>query len=140
MEVFILPGYNDDPRELDAIGEALRRIKPALVDLNTLDRPGTVGNLIKPSNGELAAIIERWHDLPVRIISKVGVKAIAPLNDRNYHNRILETVRRRPSTLDDLVQGLGLDRARLEELCAKLVADGSMKETTGERGTFYQIV
>lgn len=38
LEIFILPGYNNSPDELDRLKKAILQIKPDRVQLNTLDR------------------------------------------------------------------------------------------------------
>ena len=40
-EVLIVPGTNDTSQELELLKEALEKIKPDLVQIGTLDRPGT---------------------------------------------------------------------------------------------------
>jgi len=41
VEVLIVPGINDTPEELKSLQEALGKIKSDLVQIGTLDRPGT---------------------------------------------------------------------------------------------------
>lgn len=41
LEIFIVPGINDKEKELRLFKEAIARIRPDKVQLNTLDRPGT---------------------------------------------------------------------------------------------------
>ena len=45
LEVFIVPGLNDTLAELTALKQAIAKIAPDRVQLNTLDRPGTVNNI-----------------------------------------------------------------------------------------------
>lgn len=61
LEIFIIPGYNDNPKELDSLKDAILKIKPDIVQLNTLDRPGTVEKLRAASNAELQKIIDYWN-------------------------------------------------------------------------------
>jgi len=60
LEIFILPGYNDDKKELWALKKAILKIKPNLVQLNILDRPGTVPGLRGATRQELQRIIDFW--------------------------------------------------------------------------------
>lgn len=41
LEIFLVPGINDNEKELHLFKEAIKKIKPDKVQLNTLDRPGT---------------------------------------------------------------------------------------------------
>jgi len=55
LEIFILPGVNDTPKELNALRQIILSIDPEMVQLNTLDRPGTVSHIrpatpVEPKN------------------------------------------------------------------------------------------
>lgn len=69
LEVFILPGYNDAPYELTAIKNAILRIQPNKIQINTLDRPGTVPGLRSATREELMRIIDFWNLPDVEIIA-----------------------------------------------------------------------
>jgi len=45
LEIFILPDYNDSDNELYELKKWIIKINPDLIQLNTLDRPGTVQGL-----------------------------------------------------------------------------------------------
>ncbi len=45
LEIFILPGYNDSENELSALKKVIEKMIPDSVQLNTLDRPGSVAYL-----------------------------------------------------------------------------------------------
>jgi len=64
-----LKGYNDSKNELDLLKNAILKINPDSVQLNTLDRPGTVAGLIPLSKNELQEIIDYWNLPHVEIIS-----------------------------------------------------------------------
>ena len=69
MEVMILPGYNDDPENLEALKNALKRIRTDKIQLNTLDRPGSIERL-KPAPKEfLEGIVSQWNMDNVEIIA-----------------------------------------------------------------------
>lgn len=65
LEVFILPGYNDHISELTALKDAILRIRPDRVQLNTLDRPGTIPGLIRQPG-------KNWRGSPASGISTVS--------------------------------------------------------------------
>ncbi len=70
LEIFLLPGYNDDQKNLEALKEAAMSINPQRIQLNTLDRPGTVEGLHPMSmerlEGDFCILSEwsRWRLLP----------------------------------------------------------------------------
>ena len=69
LEVFILPGYNDNDDELMKLKKAILKIKPDSVQLNTLDRPGNVTNLRSATRNELQRVKDFWEINNVEIIS-----------------------------------------------------------------------
>ncbi|PID92407.1 MAG: radical SAM protein [Bacteroidetes bacterium] len=139
LEIFILPGFNDDEKNLLALQDAIALIKPDRVQLNTLDRPGAVKGLYPASIGQLEAIRARFGGDNVEII--------APPEDRNkamaYRNDteavILETISRRPCTLNDLHHILGLHVNEINKYLGVLEAGQRIETVEEERGLFYQI-
>jgi wyosine [tRNA(Phe)-imidazoG37] synthetase (radical SAM superfamily) len=102
MEVFILKGVNDGDADLAALQSALRRIRPDRVQLNTLDRPPAYAGVESADFALLEGIRRRWSDLPVEIIKRAGRREEIPAFSLNLENSLLNTIRRRPLTLDDL--------------------------------------
>ena len=139
MEVLILPGYNDDNENLSAIKEVLQKINPHRIQLNTLDRPGTVKGLRAATTAELNGISKEWGLKQVEII--------APPEDRqkkkSYHTDIesviLETISRRPCTLGDLEKILGMLINEINKYLGAMEETGKIETVEQDRGTFYQI-
>lgn len=102
LEVFLLKGYNDSKTELDLLKNAIVKINPDSIQLNTLDRPGTVADLIPLSKVELQEIVDYWN-LPVaEIIASAPERTAIESYSGDIETAILETIARRPCTLDDL--------------------------------------
>ncbi|MBF0205041.1 MAG: radical SAM protein, partial [Desulfamplus sp.] len=47
LEILILPGFNDKKNDIEALKQACYRIKPDVIQLNTLDRPGCLPTLVQ---------------------------------------------------------------------------------------------
>ncbi len=60
LEIFILPGYNNSEEKLTELKKAIIKIKSDSIQLNTLDRPGTVSNLKGAIKEELQEIVDFW--------------------------------------------------------------------------------
>jgi wyosine [tRNA(Phe)-imidazoG37] synthetase (radical SAM superfamily) len=56
LEIFIIPGMNTTEKELTALREAILRIHPDRVQLNTLDRPGTEDWVLPAEQDEMERI------------------------------------------------------------------------------------
>jgi wyosine [tRNA(Phe)-imidazoG37] synthetase (radical SAM superfamily) len=70
LEIFIVPGVNDTAEEITALKKLLSMIRPAKVQLNSLDRPGTVPETPKASLALLQKIQEDLKPLPVEILGQ----------------------------------------------------------------------
>ncbi|HTN68671.1 MAG TPA: radical SAM protein [Dysgonamonadaceae bacterium] len=139
LEVFLLKGYNDSLEELDLLKEAILKIKPDSVQLNTLDRPGTVKGLVALTNAELQKVIDDW-DLP-------NIEIIAPATDRtdvdsystDIEGTILNTIARRPCTLGDLHQILGIHVNEINKYLGTLELNNKIRSIELDRGVFYEL-
>lgn len=139
LEVLILPGYNDDIDNLTALKESLVKIKPDRIQLNTLDRPGTIKNLIPASKTDLEQIVHFWKMNNVEII----IPAIERKDVKSYRtdveNAILETLSRRPCTIHDLEKILGIHMNEINKYLGILEDEDKIDTTRQERGIFYQL-
>ena len=139
MEVLILPGYNDDMDNIHALKEALLKIKPDRIQINTLDRPGTVEGLRAATSAELEKIVRYWNLENVEIIAPVQERQDMKSYRTDVENTILETLTRRPCTLADLEKILGLHINEINKYLSVLEESGSIETTNQERGVFYQL-
>ncbi len=137
LEVFILPGYNDSPEELAALGEAISRIKADKIQLNTLDRPGTVEGLRSATEEKLQNIINLWGFPDSEIIaSSISRKSVLSYKG-DTENTILETITRRPCTLEDLQSILGLHINEINKYLSTMENEGKITTRHENRGIFY---
>jgi wyosine [tRNA(Phe)-imidazoG37] synthetase (radical SAM superfamily) len=139
LEVFILPGVNDTPEELTALRAAILSIDPEMVQLNTLDRPGTVSH-IRPATPEELARVKAFLDMDIiQIIAKVPDKKNTG-QQRDMVSAVLETIHRRPCTREDLVAILNADPHQMDILLGALEAEGRIEARQQARGVFYQTI
>jgi len=138
LEVFILPGYNDHPEELLEIKKAILQIKPDSIQLNTLDRPGTIHGLRGATRNELQGIIDFWEIPGVEIISAAPDRKNIHSYRTDIESAILQTISRRPCTLKDLSMILGKHVNEINKYLDVLEAEGKIKTIEQDRGIFYQ--
>jgi len=138
LEIFIVPGINDAPEDITALKNALARIRPERIQLNSLDRPGTVPGLEAATRTrllELAAALERPN---VEIISRANLSdAGTDVPEPEAEKRILVTVLRRPSTADDLALSSGLKPEQLELLLHDMLVRGQLVNRVIDGNLFY---
>ncbi len=140
LEIFIIPGYNDNREELDSLKESILKIKPDTVQLNTLDRPGTVRNIRSASNIELQKIVDYWNLENVVVIASAPSRKKIKSYREDTESAILETIARRPCTLIDLSQILGKHINEVNKYLDVLESEKKITTIEQDRGLFYKIV
>ncbi|MCD4720368.1 MAG: radical SAM protein [Desulfobacula sp.] len=138
LEILILPTINDSIKELQLLKDAIIKINPDKVQLNTLDRPGTVNNLRPANKAELQQIVNFWDFTNAEIIASVPERKDMKSYREDTENAILETISRRPCTLNDLSKILGIHINEVNKYLGVLEDDGKIETNRQERGVFYQ--
>jgi wyosine [tRNA(Phe)-imidazoG37] synthetase (radical SAM superfamily) len=139
LEVFILPGYNDDRENITALKAILEKIRPEKIQVNTLDRPGVLKDLKPATYEQLKNIITFWGFDNAEIISSVAQRKEVKSFRTDTENAILQTISRRPCTLADLADILGLHENEVNKYLSTLETDGHIIPERLERGIFYKI-
>ena len=142
LEVFILPGINDNDSDLLLLKKAIEKINPDKVQLNTLDRPGTKSDINPASKSDLERVKEIIGFDNMEIIAKIDKnrKANQQTQAKDIKTAIIKTINRRPCTKQDLVQLLGIEAQILEKYLNMLEQEKIITGTTRERGVFYNTV
>ncbi len=140
LEVFISGGINDSKEELEKIRNAVTEIAPTRIQLNSLDRPPAYPGTKPAEHDLLEKIVRDWKDLPVEIIKRVKTRKEIPSFSKNLENSILNTIVRRPLTIDDLMTLTGKNRLELLKYLDVLEKEKKVKpEIVGDR-IFYSPV
>jgi wyosine [tRNA(Phe)-imidazoG37] synthetase (radical SAM superfamily) len=139
LEVFIVPGVNDTKQELIGLRQAIEKIEPDRIQLNTLDRPGPVASVRAASRQELEDILYFWQLANAEIIAKAPQRKQLLAYRNDVESAILETIARRPCTLPDLINILGLHVNEINKYLDVLEADKKIKVFKQDRGFFYKI-
>ena len=140
LEILVLKAFNDSWLELEKIKKAILQINPDRVQLNTLDRPGTVSGLSPLSTIELQEIVDFWNLPNVEIIASPQKRTNIDSYKGDIETAILETIARRPCTLDDLHNFLGIHINEINKYLGVLENENRITKEFLERGTFYKPV
>ena len=139
LETLIIPGYNDHQEDLIQLKEAYLKIKPDRIQLNTLDRPGAIQNIRSATVKELQKIKDFLAPINVEIIAASSQRKKIASYRQDIESTILETVYRRPCTLNDLSTILGIHINELNKYLDVLEGDQKIETIRQDRGVFYQI-
>lgn len=143
VEVFIVPGINDSADELSRFKEALSRIVKARrastrVQLNSLDRPGTVEDVPIAAPGRLYEIAEALFPLPVEIISRSAVSPSAVALSKNAEETLMSALRRRPMTIEEIAVLMGVTINQSASLLDRLSREGKVSARPVSGQVFYR--
>lgn len=139
LEVFIVPGINDSQDELEKIKQVCIDIHPAKVQLNSIDRPGTEDWVSGVEEEDRLRIVDVFNPVSVEWISKPAV-ARTNISTQDTSAQIIEILKRRPSTMEDLESVLDIKRTELRSLVNKMLKDGIITTREMGRGVFYRVV
>ena len=141
LELFIVPGVNDSDASIARFVELVKKMRLDLVQLNTLDRPGTEKSVVPSSPENTRRFIAALS--PVVPVEAVGVfryrapRPGAAFTASEGQRRILEMITRRPATLPDLALALELPESEVHKLLDGLFSAGKIGIEKQQRGTFY---
>ncbi|MCP4312379.1 MAG: radical SAM protein [Bacteroidetes bacterium] len=140
LETLILPGYNDDPENILSLGRILRTIKPDRIQLNTLDRPGVIDRIRPATRKELETIAKQLDAGHVEIVVPAAEREESTVFRADIKSAILETISRRPCTIEDAQKILGIHIGEVNKYLHSLEEEGRIETKRQERGIFYQVM
>lgn len=152
LEVFFVPSINTGPRQITHIKDAIDRIRPDKVQLNTAVRPTADPNVVKLD-------AEKLQDIAVRL--GPGCEVVADFSkgrsgqvtggesadELGLHfpaaekrQTVLSMLKRRPCSLGDISAGLALNRNEALKYIAELLEHGLIQAEQKSGQVFYRSV
>jgi wyosine [tRNA(Phe)-imidazoG37] synthetase (radical SAM superfamily) len=140
LEILVADGINDSPADIAALAEAVRKIAPERVQLNTVARPPLEKFARPVPQSKMEDIARRLAlnfsgrvEIVADFAKKQG-KTSKPVGE----GEILQMLLRRPCTVDDVSQALTVDRGTVESMLQKLTKEDRLlvKEHGGKK--YYQ--
>jgi wyosine [tRNA(Phe)-imidazoG37] synthetase (radical SAM superfamily) len=134
LECFMVKGLNTSPAELAAMKAHIGRILPDKIQLNTAVRPTADGSIARISEDELRVIAELFGPRAEVVADfsaalELELPAAAP--------EVLDTIRRRPSTVEDVASGLGVRRNEAAKIVGLLESQGRIRRETRAGRTYF---
>lgn len=138
IEVFLVPGLNDEDDQVQRIAELARRIRPDHIHLNTAVRPPADAAVKSVSPERLARLAAGFAPV-AEVIASVppaagasGGHAVGDLAER-----LCALIDRHPASSADLAASMAIDRAAADSILNRLVRDGRLKTDTRDGIVFY---
>ena len=131
LEVFLLAGHTAIEAEAAKIARCVDLIRPDKVQLNTAVRPAAEPFAV-------GATPERMNELAGMFGPSAEVIADfhAPVEQAEFHagrQAVLELLKRRPCSLDDIAAGLGMHPNEAVKYVQELDADGAIRQQWSSR-------
>jgi wyosine [tRNA(Phe)-imidazoG37] synthetase (radical SAM superfamily) len=136
LEIMFVAGMNDSDEEITALRSVLEKMRFDRIQMNTVFRP--------PAEKSARPVKVEWLQKE-RIV--LGDKAeivtdfrgnLQDLKTRNEESRILELVKRRPATVNDMVLSLGIHRNAIIKYVAALEKRGRLHAVQHEKRIYYE--
>jgi wyosine [tRNA(Phe)-imidazoG37] synthetase (radical SAM superfamily) len=141
LEVMLVRGVNDSPEALRQLAAKARDLGPVLVDLNTVVRPPAYPEAAPLDAAALESARQLFEQAGCRasvIASPPSGKGEAAAPRDLTRARVLETVSRRPCTLDDLTTSLGIAADAVAAAVEEARAAGELDEEEREGRRYFR--
>jgi wyosine [tRNA(Phe)-imidazoG37] synthetase (radical SAM superfamily) len=136
LEILFCGGVNDTESELLRMREAIRQIRPDQIHLNTVVRPPSEKWVTPLVLEEMEKILAFFGER-ASIISEFD-RHIEPPPEAEITEKILSILRRRPLSLSDLSENMGLSKDELETYLKPLVKEGRIRIRSFQDSTYYE--
>lgn len=137
LEVLFVQGMNDDDEEVWLLRQAIDRIAPDKVQINTVVRP-PAEPWARPVSHERLEQIRSMLGPRAEIISPARERSCAPATLPS-DQEIVNVVARRPMSAVDVASGLGVDAGPITSALDALVTSGRLRVVEFEGQKFYAV-
>ncbi len=137
LEILLARGINDSPEQIQALVEAVRRIQPDKVQLNTVVRPPAEAGIEPLSHEELVSLRKKFGER-AEVIAHFEAGEQKNLS-RDVEAEVVALCARRPVTLEEIVASLGFARQEVDRAIASLVFDGRLAAVPHGRKVYYTV-
>jgi wyosine [tRNA(Phe)-imidazoG37] synthetase (radical SAM superfamily) len=137
LEILFCKGINDGKEELLRMKEAVNRIQPDRIHLNTVIRPPSEKWVLPLGEAEMEEIKEFLGE-KAEIISEFD-RHPASVLEKDIAEEILKILKRRPLSLSDLSGGMGIPQNELDHYIKPLVQEGKIQTRIFGDSVYYEI-
>ena len=148
LEVLFVEGVNTGDEQVARIKEAIERIRPDKVHINTVVRPVAEADVKKLDAQRLQAMagllgpkaeIVADFSLGHRVVTTAGCGAVVNQYDiKNRAEEVLSMLKRRPCSLDDICSGLGINCNEISKYISDLQGRGIIQSESKDGKVFFK--
>ena len=137
LEILFCKGVNDGKEELLRMKKVVDRIRPDRIHLNTVVRPPSEKWAVPLNQKEMEAM-RAFFGEKSSIISEFD-RHPSVVTERDIKEEILKILKRRPLSLKDLSQGMGIRENEIEKYIQPLVSGGKIHARIFGGSIYYEI-
>jgi wyosine [tRNA(Phe)-imidazoG37] synthetase (radical SAM superfamily) len=134
LEIMFIKNFNADRQELSEMKKAIAEIRPDKVYLNTVSRPPSEVYAEPLSVTEMRAIKD-YLGGNCEVIAEFHKKR-SP-EGKDVKGSIVEMTKRRPITVTDIANVLGISETNAESILERLMAEGTVTEKQYGKKNYY---
>ncbi len=135
LEVFLVASVNTDADQIEKMSRIIEQVRPDKVQLNSAVRPAVEAAARQVGEDELCEIAGRLAP-NAEVIADFARKGEGPGVLPNVDS-VLEMLKRRPCSLEDICNGLGMSRREADRHIAALESQGKIISQIRDDKTFY---
>lgn len=136
LEVFLVEGTNTSPEQIARIKEAVGRIGPDRIQLNTAMRPTAEADVKKLDSGRLQAIAKEFGEKCGIVAGDLPGPAAKHMEAKG--EQLLSVLKRRPCSVDDVCSGLGMARNEALKYIRRLQQQGVVESERRDGIIFFK--
>ncbi len=137
LEILFCHNINDTDSEVLKLAEVVQKIHPDRVQINSVFRPPAVEGILPSPSKRLEEIKTILGPL-AKVVGKPHLNKRQVDTSRSFRKRILELLKRRPCTINDIVNATGVNRIELTKILDDLYSSKQINIITHKGGTFYR--
>jgi len=139
LEVFLVGGFNTDTGQIDKIKDAVNKVRPDRIQLNTAVRPTAEPGLKELSREKLQEIAAKLGDRCEIIASYVERVPLCGSHglQNDIRNTILSMLKRRPCSINDICSSLGIHQNEALKYIADFQQQGVVGSEQKDGITFF---
>jgi wyosine [tRNA(Phe)-imidazoG37] synthetase (radical SAM superfamily) len=134
LEIMLIKDYNDSAEELSRIRSAVSGIHPDRVHLNTVVRPPSE-IYAKPLSREEMAVVKKYLDEDCEIVAEFHGQTTGEAH--NVEDAIIEMAKRRPVTIIDIANVLGISEMNAGQMISGLREKKKIEEKQYQGEKYY---
>lgn len=137
LEVFLVPGINDNEDQVTALSLLSRSLKVNCVQLNTAVRPPAEKDVLPIPREDM----EKWARYFIPKAEVIASYHSAPLKEERAvsEEELMETLSHRVMSLEDLIEAKGYPKEKTESLIKDLLKKGQIRSRTQDGKEFFYV-